>query len=160
VVRVVGRYRQAPTFVFVRRAGSQLSATGEKLTETQLLAAMSSVSQRLALGGAPFTLRLVLEELPWYELAVEASTDATARAAALDEELARSNVEYASKRRSGRLAPPRVRLLPPGSYGQLRRAAVAAGTPEGQYKHPSMALDEASWERLLRAAVQVGSPKR
>ena len=161
VVRVVGRYRQTPTLVFVRRHGNQLSATGEKLTETQILAAMDAAARTLSILGSPFTLRLVLDDRPWYELAVEtAGLDPSTLASLLDEQLGLHNVEYASKRRSGRLAPVRVRFLPAGSYALLRRRAVASGTPEGQYKHPSMALTESTWSELLRAAEdQTGSPK-
>ncbi len=157
VVRIVGRYRDAPAMVFVRRHGNQLSATGEKLTETQLLAAMAATASSLALDGAPFTLRLFLDDCPWYELAIEApGLDPTRLAVLLDEQLGLHNVEYASKRRSGRLAPLRVRWLPVGSYALLRRRAVAAGTPEGQYKHPSMALSAPAWERLMLAARDQG----
>ena len=153
VVRVVGRYHGSPVLVFVRRHGNQLSATGEKLTETQLLAAMDACAPTAGVVGAPFTLRLVLAERPWYELAVEADTpDPGALAAALDSQLQAHNVEYASKRRSGRLASPRVRILPPGSYALLRQRAVAGGTPEGQYKHPAMATSDATWRAIERAA--------
>jgi hypothetical protein len=161
VVRVVGRYRSCPCLVFVRRAGNQLSATGEKLTETQLLAAMAGVSRHASLAGAPFTLRLVLDERPWYELAIEADPiDPEALAATLDQQLQAHNVEYASKRRSDRLAPPRVRPLPAGSYATLRQRAVARGTPEGQYKHPVMATSGSAWDALMDAAsAQAGSAK-
>jgi hypothetical protein len=161
VVRVVGRYRACPCLVFVRRHGNQLSATGEKLTETQLLSAMESISGAMAPRGAPFTLRLVLDERPWYELAIEAEgLEVEALGAALDDQLRAQNIEYASKRRSDRLAPPRVRPLPPGSYAALRRRAVARGTPEGQYKHPIMATSEATWSALMEAAEgQAGSVK-
>jgi hypothetical protein len=159
VVRVVGRYRRAPVLVFVRRHGNQLSATGEKLTETQLLAAMDHSCAALALERAPFTLRLVMGERPHYELLIEASCDAGTLAESLDEQLGRHNVEYASKRRSERLGGLRVRALPPGTYAALRRRAVAAGTPEGQYKHPVMVLRPEQWQALEEAAEdQRGSP--
>jgi hypothetical protein len=153
VVRVVGRYHDTPVLVFVRRHGNQLSATGEKLTETQLLAAMAACAPVADVEGAPFTLRLVMAERPWYELAIEATgLDTDALAAALDQQLQGHNVEYASKRRSGRLDPPRVSTLPAGSYALLRQRAVEAGTPEGQYKHPAMATSPATWLALERAA--------
>lgn len=155
MVRVVGRYHQLPAMVFVRRHGNQLSATGEKLTETQLLAAMAASGLALGVPGAPFTLRLVLAERPYYELAIESDrVDATALATQLDRQLALHNVEYASKRRSDRLAALAVTPLPAGTYALLRRQAVASGTPEGQYKHPAMALDERAWDRLQRAAAR------
>ncbi|MFH1465102.1 MAG: GH3 auxin-responsive promoter family protein [Pseudomonadota bacterium] len=150
VLRVVGRLGATPLLRFVRRAGQQLSATGEKLTESHLLAAMGACGARLGLGGAQFTLRLVLAERPWYELAIEAAPESvTALPALLDAELGRHNVEYASKRASGRLDPVRVSPLPPGTYAALRRRRVARGVPEGQYKHPSMALDAETWEALM-----------
>ncbi len=153
VVRVVGRYRQLPTLVFVRRTGNQLSATGEKLTESHLLAAMAACSAALGFERAPFTLRLVLDERPFYELLIESrGIDAPALERELERQLALHNVEYASKRRSGRLAALVVTPLPPGTYARLRSRAVSDGTPEGQYKHPSMAIHPDTWERLREAA--------
>jgi hypothetical protein len=159
VLRVVGHLGATPLLRFVRRAGQQLSATGEKLTESHLLTAMRDCATTLDLGGAGFTLRLVLAERPWYELAIEAPEPAVAALPALlDEALGRHNVEYASKRRSGRLDPVRVHSLPAGTYAALRRRRVAEGVPEGQYKHPSMALDEAAWEALMEAVARAGDP--
>jgi len=156
-LRVVGRYHATPVLSFLRRSGSVLSATGEKLTETQLLLAMERVFEHLGLPRAPFTLRLVMAETPWYELATEHQGDADLLGREVERALLEVNVEYASKRSTGRLGPLRPLRLPPGSYRQLRRQRVAAGTPEGQYKDPAMCLDQASWQALMAAASTLDS---
>ncbi len=154
LVRVVGRYRNTPVLRFLRRQGNLLNATGEKLDEIQLVRAMERSCQRLGLPRVPFTLRLLMAAQPSYELGLETDHPSDGLAEILDEELGRANVEYAAKRDSQRLGPPSLRRFPQGTYACARAAAVAAGVPDGQYKDPVMALDEATWTRLERAAGQ------
>lgn len=150
-VRVIGSYRRTPVLAFLRREGSVLNATGEKLTEEQVLQAMEETRRRLDLPPMPFTLGLALAAVPTYRLAVEAGAHQPGLALVLDRALSEANVEYAGKRSSGRLGPVEVHVLPPGTFRRLRDAAVAAGTPEGQYKDPILALDEGAWARLVAA---------
>ncbi len=65
-----------------------------------------------------------------------------------DRVLSGLNVEYASKRSSGRLAPPEAVKFAPGHYARLRDARVAAGASAGQIKDPVIALNEAEWSRV------------
>ena len=55
-------------------------------------------------------------------------------AAALDAELQALNIEYASKRSSGRLKPLEVRLLGPGAGAGYRRWCVSRGQRDAQFK--------------------------
>jgi hypothetical protein len=80
-----------------------------------------------------------------------------ALAGQLDEALVRSNVEYASKRKSGRLGPVLVEWLPAGTYARYRAERVREGAPDGQVKDPILALDEPALERVRAAARSVGS---
>lgn len=145
VVRVTGWCGGAPRFVFVRKAGNVLNATGEKVTEDQVLAAA-----RRAFGAVVgLSVSLGWGELPWQRVAVEGLTgDAEAAARGYDAALAAENVEYRDKRRSGRLGPPVVHPLPAGRLAAWRAARVAAGAPEAQVKDPVVLTPEA-WERLV-----------
>jgi hypothetical protein len=75
---------------------------------------------------------------PYYVLHVEriSGGDPYRLAAAVDANLRASNIEYDSKRRSDRLAPLKVNLLPDGYLSLLDRSVTQAraGRAE-QYKH-------------------------
>lgn len=155
LVRVTGYCGAAPRLVFVRKAGSVMNATGEKVTDTQVLAAV-----RTALPGVTaFSASLGWAEVPWHRLAVEGpgGPDAVAAAARYDEALSNLNVEYASKRETGRLAPPRVSAVPEGTFAAWRAARIAAGAPEAQVKDPLL-LDPDRWDALVQGSGPRGRP--
>ena len=152
MVRVVGRFRRTPVLSFLRRAGNVLSVTGEKVTESHVLQAMVGASRACGFTPRGFTVRVQMAQVPRYQVALEGSEDPAALASAFDIALQDANVEYAAKRENGRLAPASAWGVPDGTYAALRALATAAGTPDGQYKDPVMALDEATWRRLETAA--------
>lgn len=142
ILEVTGRYQRTPTVRFVQKEKGIVNFTGEKLTETQVLAAVDEVlDQRrtdrsfVAAVGQPPTA----ERDPFYLFLVEYETppDAGTGAAVareLDRALSRHNIEYASKRKSGRLAPPVLRVLEAGQFDAYQRRALQAGAPDGQFK--------------------------
>jgi hypothetical protein len=153
-LEVVGRAGAAPILRFVGKSGRYLNATGEKVAEAQISAAVRDAVAEAGAAPVGFTARLEWGEVPRFVLAVE-GLDAAARgrlAAAFDEALQRVNLEYESKRGTARLAPAAVEPLPDGTYLRFRRARVAAGAPEGQVKDPIVALDDTEWGRLRAAA--------
>lgn len=146
VVRVTGWCGGAPRLVFVRKIGAVLNATGEKVTEDQVLAAAGSVWK----GAVGVSVSMGWAEVPYQRVAVEGARGG-AGAEAYDAELARLNVEYASKRETGRLAPPRVTIVSPGTFARWRAARIAAGAPEAQVKDP-IVLDPERWDALVAEA--------
>jgi hypothetical protein len=137
VVRVTGRWENAPLIEFVRKSGSILSITGEKVTEPQVLSAAMRAANGTPLAGAGAMIEKA--DPPRYVALVEpepGTTLADGFAAAFDAALIAANVEYAGKRSDGRLAPATLRLLPPGSFEAKRRERVAKGGPETQVKTP------------------------
>ncbi|MDP6932319.1 MAG: GH3 auxin-responsive promoter family protein, partial [Myxococcota bacterium] len=68
-----------------------------------------------------------------------------------DEELQHRNVEYQSRRSTGRMGPPVLRALSPGCYSRLREMRVARGAPLAQVKDLVLAVDDAEWRELERA---------
>ncbi|MBN2798142.1 MAG: GH3 auxin-responsive promoter family protein [Deltaproteobacteria bacterium] len=132
VVKVVGWYGRAPLLVFSRKDRDVLSVTGEKLTAAQVLEAVGQVLRPAPVGAA---LGVRMAERPVYRFVIEGSPREGV-AAALDGALQRLNGEYASKRRTDRLAPPEVRWVAEGTFARHRAMAHARGVALGQYKDP------------------------
>ena len=137
IVRVDGRVGDTPTLAFVQKGKGVTNITGEKVTESQVLNAVTSA---FAPSGAPpeFFIVLADEAASAYTLYVEtaAATFAASGAAdAVERLLSASNIEYESKRKSGRLAPLRVRLLPDGAGARYRESCVASGQRDAQFKY-------------------------
>ena len=137
IVRVNGWVGNTPTLGFVQKGKGVTNITGEKVTEAQVLDAVTSA---FAPTGAPpeFFIMLADEAASGYTLYVETGASAFAGGGAageIDRLLSASNIEYESKRKSGRLAPLRVRLLPDGAGGQYRENCVASGQRDAQFKY-------------------------
>ena len=137
LVEVAGRYRNTPLLRFVQKGRGVTSLTGEKLYEAQVIQAVQGTARRH--GFAPgFFLLVAEEELSSYNLFLEIDHDArppvTQVAAEVDRRLGELNVEYHSKRASGRLAPLTIALLKQGAGEAYKTACVRAGQREGQFK--------------------------
>ncbi len=144
VVRCVGWLGRAPRLHFVRKAGNVLNATGEKLTEDQLVTAASASLP----GATGVSCSLGWGERPWVRVAVEGATDPE-RERAFDAALRAANLEYDAKRATDRLGPARLVTVPPGTFAAWRLARVRAGAPDAQVKDP-IVLDGERWDALVR----------
>ena len=136
IVRVNGWVEATPTLAFVQKGKGVTNITGEKVTESQVLEAVTSVFA--ASGVTPqFFIMLADEAAAGYRLYVEtgSATNDGAVAADIDRRLSALNIEYESKRQSGRLAMLGVRLLPPGSGDLYRESCVASGQRDAQFKY-------------------------
>jgi hypothetical protein len=143
VVQVVRFERRMPVLSFLHRAGRVHSFTGEKLTEHQVTLAVGAAAAASGLRLSGFTAVPCFKLPPFYELRAElAGTPGWAQcrhfASRLDVELAAVNIEYASKRESGRLARATLALVAPGSFERQRHRRV---THEAQYKPVHLASD-------------------
>ena len=136
IVRVNGWVEATPTLAFVQKGKGVTNITGEKVTESQVLEAVTSVFA--ASGSTPqFFIMLADEVAAGYRLYVEtgSATNDGAEAADIDRRLSALNIEYESKRQSGRLAMLEVRRLPPGSGDLYRESCVASGQRDAQFKY-------------------------
>ncbi|MEB3237174.1 MAG: GH3 auxin-responsive promoter family protein [Candidatus Sericytochromatia bacterium] len=155
IVEVRGHVGRAPRIAFLRKGRDMLSMTGEKLHLNQV---QEALLEAVATEGlALWQYRLVADvERMAYDLLLEPSgapwtAEAAARVAAgLDDGLSRRNIEYASKRKSGRLGPPRPVLMRAGWAEALSRAAFARGRREAQFKWNPLAD---AWDEESRAYV-------
>jgi hypothetical protein len=119
------------TFEHRRRKGSFIAAIG----------------QPPAAGQEPSYLFLVEYDTP------PEDRDAVHTARELDRALARHNIEYASKRKSGRLAPPVLRVLEPGQWDAYQRRRLQDGAQDGQFKILRLTQDQAfarNFSRVVR----------
>ena len=137
LVEVTGRYRQTPLIRFVQKGRGVTSLTGEKLYETQVIQAVQETARHHRFVPS-FFLLVAEEQSSSYHLFLEtdeAAGPSVARVAAdVDHRLGELNVEYHSKRASGRLAPLTLTWLRQGAGEAYKSACVRAGQREGQFK--------------------------
>jgi hypothetical protein len=147
LIRCVGFVGKAPVIEFLNKGAHFSSMTGEKLSEFQVVEALTRAQRALGLRLSSFLLLPTWGDPPYYSLLVEqgdlpkqASGDRLAAEA--DAQLKALNVEYENKRATLRLGPIRIRRLPAGSWDdfQARRLARSGGTVE-QYKQPCLMAD-------------------
>jgi hypothetical protein len=143
LVLVDGTLHRTPLLRFAQKGKGVTNLTGEKLYEAQALEAVAHVAARLSLPLRFFVL-VADEAAQAYILFVEADgadgPPPAAMADGVDQRLGALNLEYESKRRSGRLGALAVRRLRRGTADAFRAAAVRGGQREAQFKPPALAL--------------------
>ncbi len=136
IVRVSGYINATPTLDFVQKGRGVTNITGEKLTEHQVLEGVGSL--REAFGIDPeFFVMLADEEKSEYLLCMElpGAHKGSQFASHVDTKLQQLNVEYQSKRKSGRLGLLKFLQLPVGAGIQYRHERVQAGQRDAQFKY-------------------------
>ena len=138
IVRVTRKLNATPCLEFVQKGKGVTSITGEKLYEKQVLDAVLAVAA--SQGVRPdFFIMLADPEAAKYTLYMEASGRSPPSppelSAALDAGLRKANIEYDSKRASGRLAPAEIRSLRAGTGSEYRANRVSAGQRDAQFKY-------------------------
>jgi hypothetical protein len=137
LVEVTGFYRASPLLRFVQKGRGVTNLTGEKLYEGQVIQAVQDATRQHGLGPR-FFMMVADEEHPSYSLFVEGDASASVPlgdlTTAVDERLSELNMEYGSKRASGRLPALTVSWLRPGAGEAYKTACVRAGQREGQFK--------------------------
>jgi len=146
---VVGRCGRSPVVRFVGKHGRFLNAIGEKVTAAQVSAAMDVAAGLVGHSPVGFCARVRQGEVPVFEVAVEGDGDPARLLQAFDTALTEQNVEYAGKRKSGRLGAPEPVILAEGSFARYREDRVREGAPEGQVKDPILALDDHTWAQVV-----------
>ena len=136
LVEVTGRYRNTPLLRFVQKGKGVTSLTGEKLYEAQVIQAVQDTARRHGFAPGFFLLVADEESSSYQPLPRNRRCGARRRssrvAADVDQRLGELNVEYHSKRASGRLAPLTIALAQArrrrGLQGRLRARGPARGT--------------------------------
>jgi hypothetical protein len=139
VVEVTGFHARAPLLAFVRKGGEMASITGEKMHVNHVIEAVSDVARAFGLQVEQFRAA-PNQESARYEIYLELRSTITRAELrrevlpALDRALARVNIEYDQKRRSKRLAEPRLHLMAEGWAAREMRRHIQAGRRDTQYK--------------------------
>ncbi|MCP4330466.1 MAG: GH3 auxin-responsive promoter family protein [Alphaproteobacteria bacterium] len=136
IVEVTGRFNATPLLSFVQKGQGITNITGEKLSEAQVIEAVTAAAKQFSLSPA-FLLMLADAEHATYRLYVEAEAGRPATdefAGIVEVQLQALNIEYREKRRSGRLCPVVCRWLRVGTAADYRRFCVAGGQQDAQFK--------------------------
>ena len=144
VVEVQGFHHRTPLLAFVRKTADFLNITGEKLHVNHLLLALGSLGTDLGVRVRQFRavssqsdrhyeLLLCFEQEPPADFLRDAVLPA------VDGMLRSVNIEYDSKRASGRLAPPVLHVMETAWPEAAQRHDVANGRRDIQYKWRAMA---------------------
>ena len=138
IVRVTGQFNETPCLEFVQKGKGVTSITGEKLYENQVLDAVMQVLGEQNISPEFFVM-LADEHAATYTLYLEAAEHEPFQsfdlANAVDHGLRAVNIEYDSKRGSGRLEPAELKWLRAGTGGRYRANRVAAGQRDTQFKY-------------------------
>jgi hypothetical protein len=136
IVEMTGRFERTPLLRFVQKGKGVTSVTGEKLYESQAIAAVQDAVRQHRV--VPRFFLFVADDAPaGYHLYLETESEggiSDVLADDVDRRLAQLNQEYRGKRASGRLAPLVVTRLRPGAGDAFKAACVRAGQREGQFK--------------------------
>ncbi len=148
VVRIVGRFHQAPLMEFLYRRGSLLNLMGEKTSEH---AARQSLEEALATEGlrpADYSAVENTQELPGrYAFFVELEgagaqvKEPERLSRALEEALCRNNPFYATMRGYDRLGAATLHRVEAGTFAAMREVLVRRGGSPTQVKVPRVVRD-------------------
>ena len=141
LVRVLGYCYQTPFLEFLSKGEHFSSITGEKISEFQVVEAGKIAAKVSGLHLENFRLAPFWDKIPYYGVLFEKSEASEEKlltfAKELDENLGRLNIEYLEKRRSRRLGPVRVKIIPAGTFEEEKaHLLVERGGIAEQYKHP------------------------
>lgn len=140
-VRVTGFFHETPELAFLNKGQYFSSLTGEKVSEFQVVESLRQASLHLKCGAEDGIFSPMTGDPPGYSLALErrAVLEGGRRGeflARFEQHLRSVNVEYASKRDSGRLAAPVLHLLPEGTFQRIKEERLTEmGGRREQYKH-------------------------
>ncbi|MEC9073378.1 MAG: GH3 auxin-responsive promoter family protein, partial [Myxococcota bacterium] len=156
IVEVTARYRNAPTIRFIRKGRDMVSIIGEKLHVNQLLEAASEATDQTGVAWSQF--RFIPDaDASRYDMLFEPTRSDTGDEElkrfvhAFDQSLCEVNVEYPTKRNSGRLHLPRLFVMNAGwSERVIRTDVIEQGRRDSQYKWNYI---QQSWDERTRAEV-------
>jgi hypothetical protein len=142
IIEVAGHYGKTPLIRFIQKGKGVVSFTGEKLYETQVIAA---VDRAFAALRGRYNFIAAIAELvdgtsPRLVFLTEfddrvTDRDGSALVDQVDTALGDQNMEYQTKRKSLRYGAPVIRIVRSGEFDRCRRRMVEQGhRADGQFK--------------------------
>lgn len=160
VVRCNGFYQTTPLLEFLHKGAHISNVTGEKISESQVVAAVRNCVEEMPVDLKHFTVAPVWGEVPQYQLFVEgrdfpSSEFAERFVRRVDSILQNLNCEYREKRQTGRLADMAAVTLPDGTWTAFtRQRQKRLGGSLEQYKHPCLVPDLEFANELLQGSTE------
>lgn len=160
VVKIVGRFSQAPVLEFSHRQGQLLNLAGEKTSEAAMLSALRAAAAKFDLDIIDFCVAEDMEPLlAGYKVFLELNDSeipAQELRNVLEAMLEEANPRYAVNLQAKRLRPLRLELVNNGTFSRLQAELVARGASQAQVKIPRLIRDQ-KLLALLNAAVRQSS---
>jgi hypothetical protein len=157
VVAVTGRHHATPIIEFRRKGRGVTSLTGEKVSVNQVISAFENASRALGIAidhfkaeADPDTSRYV------FKVESRAGIPPSVRGEllrALEEDLARQNLEYRAKRKSLRLEDPVLHVMRTGWYDREKKKLLEGGGRLFQAKTVILSARELTEDPDLEAVV-------
>lgn len=158
IYQVVDYEGLVPRLVFRRRDGVYFSFTGEKITETQMLAAVQAAMKDCHHKLGLFMCFPIWADIPYYAILLEQQNEMPVGltdyyAEIIDRHLAEVNEEYAAKRKSHRLDNIKVSFIKAGTIDAYleQRKSMNNST---QFKYKPLQTDVLLYEELLQQVHQ------
>jgi hypothetical protein len=134
IIEVTGRFNNTPAIKFVQKGKGVTNITGEKLYEEQIIKALNDIKKELGIEINFFTLLANTKQL-LYELFIEFEPNNDIDlSSVIDKELKKINVEYKTKRESGRLKPINLNYLISGTGEKFKKHCLNNGQRDSQFK--------------------------
>ena len=173
LVRVSGFFGKTPEIEFLGKGHAFSSMTGEKVSEFQVVQGVREARDRMdgaesrGSGWKGLSNGCVFSPMSGdpcgYSLAAEREKGCTRESwreflRRFEEHLGSINVEYRSKRDSGRLAGPVLHVVRPGTFDGMKQKHLAeTGGCGEQYKHRFLVGEVDYWKRLpVEETVRLG----
>jgi len=139
IVKVEKFYNATPVLAFVRKTGDILNITGEKIHVNQLLMAMERIKSEFNISIVQFRVAPNIYHVRYDILLglgqkVPLQKLADSILPAFDSVLQDINIEYALKRKSGRLNPPCLYIMDPLWEDNVKKKSIESGKRDIQYK--------------------------
>nr|XP_054767600.1 uncharacterized protein LOC129274884 [Lytechinus pictus] len=154
VVRITGYHYNCPTFEFMYRLGLILNLRYEKMNQVVLKEGLQSAVGQLngviLIDYAVAESTLIpksssafeeTEDMPYYvmflELGQQGATTSDGIMNLIDKEFRHRNSDYERLRREGAISRPRIHIMKPGTFEDLKKYVVnTTNTTANQYKVP------------------------
>ncbi|MBT9315663.1 GH3 auxin-responsive promoter family protein [Leptothoe spongobia] len=146
VLQVIDMRHGVPVIIFRYRQGGTLSAISEKTTEYHVSQAVAPLQNNLSIEDFCVTLSESLVD-PYYVLNIELTESAKLPdpkefLQAFDDKMQQANESYGFKRQKNDIIAPRLNILAPGSFKQLRQRRLKPGiSDDAQVKLPHISCD-------------------
>ncbi len=130
IVRVVGKHHRTPIIAFASKGRGVTNITGEKVSVEQVVEAFTRAAKESGVKVGHFKAEACIKEARYaFKVELEGGGgggdgELNRLLSSLDKSLGALNLEYASKRKSGRLKPPVLLEMKPGWYDRSKSTAL------------------------------------